>query len=159
MSSGTRLHRQVRIDHQNERRVRQQRQRRKIDQRLVGQALIERDIDRHGRRRRHQERVAVRRGLLHRDRGDDGAGAGLVLDQKGFAEPLLELAGDHARQQIGAAARRKRIDDGDRPGRIILTDSFGKAGGGQDKDRGGEGDRSGEPHDVLLPRPLFGSFP
>ena len=66
-------------------------ERHEIGQRLVRQALIERDIDRHGRRRRHQQRVAVGGGLLHRGRGDDRAGAGLVLDDEALAEPLLEL--------------------------------------------------------------------
>jgi hypothetical protein len=119
---GDRLHRQLRIDDQHERRLREQGQRNEVAERVIRQALVERNIDRHGRCRRHQQRVAVGRGLLHRDRGDDAAGAGLVLDDNALAEPLLQILRHHPRQKIGAATRRERIDDRNRPRGIVLRE-------------------------------------
>ena len=135
-----RLHRQAWIYNEHEWRLRKLRERNEIDQRIVGQALIERDVDRHGRRRRHQQRVTVRVGLLHVGRRDDRPGAGLVLDHEAFAGPLLQLLRQQPRQQVGAGAGRERIDDGDGSGRIVLRD---RAGGQCDRQRRAGQDRCG----------------
>ena len=115
-----RIHRQLRIDDEEERRAGDHSQRHKIRRRIVGQALVHRDVDRHRRRRRHQQRVAVGRRLRDRGRADHGAGARLVLHDDRLAEPLLEFLGDDARQDLGAAAGRVRHDQRDRPRRIFV---------------------------------------
>ena len=114
------MDRELRIDDQHERRLHHQRQRDQVGHRVVGKILVERDVDRHGRARRHHQRVAVRRRLGDRARRDDAAGARPVLDHEGLAEPLLELLPEHAGEDVGAAAGRERNHDGDRPRRIIL---------------------------------------
>jgi hypothetical protein len=114
------FHRQRRIDDQHERALRHERERNEIGHRIVGQVLVQCDVDRHRRRCRHQERVAVGRGFRVRVRADRGTGTRLVLDHERFAEARLELLADEARQDLGGAARGERHDDGDRPRRVIL---------------------------------------
>ena len=63
---------------------------------------------------RVEERVAVRRRLLHLARADHGGAAGLVLDDHRDAERGSHLLRDGARLDVGLAARRKRHDDAHR---------------------------------------------
>ena len=95
-----------------------QRHQRQILGRIVRQRFVQRRVDRE-RRHRHHDRVAVGRRLGDKVGGDDRAGARTVLDDKGFAEPLLEFRGKQPRQDVGAAGRRERHDEGDRAIRII----------------------------------------
>src|SRR5215472_1223728 len=51
---------------------------------------------------------------------DDGARPGPILDHEGLAEPLLQLLGEHAGDDVGASARREGHDDRDGARRIVL---------------------------------------
>ena len=67
-------------------------------------------------RRAEKQRVPVRGRTLHFHRADHAVGAGPVLDQHGLTQAVLQLGPQLARQQVGAAARRKGDDDGDGSG-------------------------------------------
>ena len=67
--------------------------------------------------RRHQQRVAVGRGLGDRTRAGVAAGAGAVLDHDRLAERFRHLVADRARQHIG--------DPPAGNGAIIRTGRFG----------------------------------
>ena len=69
--------------------MRHHRDRLEVLHRVVGDLLVERRIDRHRGARRHQQRVAVGRGLGDRVDPDLLAGAGPVLDHERLADPLL----------------------------------------------------------------------
>ncbi len=84
---------------------------------------------------RHHQRVAVGLGLGDVFRADDGAGAGLVLDDHGAAELLGHLLRERARDDVGAAAGRERHDD---PGHLA-----GEIGGARCR-RQSEADQGGE---------------
>ena len=115
-----RLDRQVLVDDQHERHAADQRHRREILDRIVGQRLVHGRTDRHRTAAGHIEQVAVRRGL-GAGRGADGrAAAGTVLDHDRLAEPLRQLRLGDTGQRVDRAARRPRHDQRDRPGRIIL---------------------------------------
>ena len=94
---GQRLRGDLRIDDQRERHRGDQRDRRKILHRIVGQLPVERLVD--GERGR-------------------GRGARLVLDHDGGAETGLKLTGDQAAEKIGAAAGRIGHDHRDGPAGI-----------------------------------------
>ena len=51
---------------------------------------------------------------------DHAAGAGAGLDIELLAERLGQLVGGHAGQNVGGAARRKRVDDANRMARPVL---------------------------------------
>ena len=55
--------------------------------------------------------MAVGVGFRHRRRPDPSRRAGAVVDEEGLVEALLEMRREHARDQVGAAAGRKRHDD------------------------------------------------
>ena len=117
---GRGLRRRRRIDHQHERHARVEHDRHQILHRIERQAFVDARIDRHGRRGRHQQRVAVRRRTGDRGRADVGPRARPVLDHERLAEPLLELRRDEARDHFHAAARTGRHHDRHRVRRIIL---------------------------------------
>jgi hypothetical protein len=96
-----------------------------ILRRVVGQ-LGHVHQDRLGGVQAHQQGVAVGRRLRDRVGADDTRAAGTVLDHRGMAG-LAELRGDHARQDVGHAAGRKRHDDADRPRGKILRSRAPKA--------------------------------
>ena len=112
--------RKRRMHHQRIRRVADQADRRKILARIVADVLVERRPDRERAGIAEHQRVAV--GLALRDRlGADGAaGAGPVVDHDLFAEQFAHLVGDAAADDRGAAARRERNHQRDRPARIVL---------------------------------------
>ena len=66
------------------------------------------------RRGRKQQRIAVRVGLRHCARRDGAVGADPILDDEALAEVDGELAGDRARDHVGAAARREADHHADR---------------------------------------------
>jgi hypothetical protein len=105
------------LTHDDIERARDQRDRRKILVRIVGQLRIQARIDRIGEGS-HQQRVAIR--IAGRDRlgADDGPGPRLVLDHDGDAEIPRHLLCQRARNHVGAAARRKRHHNPDDPVRI-----------------------------------------
>src|SRR5207245_1318641 len=73
--------------------------------RVVRQALVHRRVDDEARGI-DEQRVAVGRRLRHDLRADDAVRAGLVLDDEGLAELLLELRADHARYGVRTTGRR-----------------------------------------------------
>ena len=75
--------------------------------------LVER---RHGRQADmvEQQRVAVGLGLGDLHRADRAAGTGDVLHHHRLVEPRLQAFGQHAAQEVAAAARRVGHDQGDR---------------------------------------------
>ena len=116
---GDRSHRQRRIDHQDVGTEDDERERYEIGGRVVGQLLVQRDVDRHHRARSHQQRVTIRRRARNGERAGHAARARPILDHERLAEPLLQPLCEHACQEFGAAAGCERHHQRDRPGRII----------------------------------------
>ena len=73
-----------------------------------------------GRDRGHAQLVAVGRGARGFGRADDAAAAGLVDHHHALAQRLGQRLGDHARHDVGGAARRERHLQLDRLVRIAL---------------------------------------
>ena len=117
---GHRVHRQRRIDHQHQRVARHQRHHRQVLQRIVGELLIERRVDRERAARREQQRVTVRRGLRDGRGRCRGAGARAVLHDEGLAEPLGELLRHQPADDINRSTCGERHYDGDLARRIVL---------------------------------------
>ena len=117
---GHAVDRQRRIHQQDERQVRDHRDRREVLHRVVAELLVERRIDAHRRARRHQQRVAIGRRLDDRVDADLLARAGTVLDHEGLAELLFEHLRAHPRQDVGGARRRERHDDRGASRRIVV---------------------------------------
>ena len=89
-------------------------------ERVVRHFRIEARVDDEGARA-EQQRIAVRRGARDDAGADRAAGAAAVFDDHRLAEGLAELLVDHARGEIGAAARRETGDDGDRAFGILAA--------------------------------------
>jgi hypothetical protein len=111
---GNGLHRQVRIDHQDERRLHVERDRDEVVIGIVGDLLEEREIDRHRGGGRHKERVPVGLRLRHRVRRQHQRSAGAVFHHDRLAQALRQPVGIEPHQHVHAAAGRKRHDDGHR---------------------------------------------
>ena len=93
------------VQRQHARQRHHERDRREIAQRVVEDLLVGQMIDRE-RARGHQQRVAVRRRARGRLDADHVAGARPVLDIELLSHHLRELLRQHARRDVGAAARR-----------------------------------------------------
>jgi hypothetical protein len=78
--------------------------------RVEGQVAVEGRVEREARVREEQ-RVAVRRCLGHESSTERRARATPVFDDHWLTQRLVELLGQHAADEIGAAARRSRTDD------------------------------------------------
>ena len=65
-----------------------------------------------------EQRVAVRLGLRGELGADDAVGAAAIVHDDGLPPRLAQLLRDGARDDVGAAAGRKRHDEAHRPGRI-----------------------------------------
>ena len=70
--------------------------------------------------RHQQQRVTVRRRLGGGGRAERAAGTTAIVDHHRLAQALVELLAEHAADNVGAAARRVRHDEPDRPGRERL---------------------------------------
>ena len=70
--------------------------------------------------RADEQRVAVGSAFRRRLGADGGAGTGLVLHDHRLAQAQRELFPDRARDDVDAAARRKRRDEADRARRVLL---------------------------------------
>ena len=68
-----------------------------------------------------QERVTVGCGTRNELAGDDRIAARTIVDNDYLAEILLQVIGERARRDIGAAARRKWYDDANRTRRVSLS--------------------------------------
>ena len=95
------------------------RDRREILHRIVRHLGVEAGIDRVGRDRRDQQRVAVRRGLRDLVGADIAARADLVLDEELLAEQFRELGGEDAPDDVGRPAGRERHHDANGPVGIL----------------------------------------
>ncbi len=72
------------------------------------------------RHRRDEDGMAIGRGARGRLCGDDGAGARTIFDDDRPFQLILQLLRQHARENVGAAAGRKRTDEGHVPLRIVV---------------------------------------
>jgi hypothetical protein len=142
------LHRQRRIHREHALLAADQRDRREILDRIVGELRVHRRADRVGLRRQ-QQRVAVGRRARDALAADRGARARLVLDVHRLAETSRHRVRDHANRAVDGAARGKRHDDLDRPRREVIA---GRQRGRREhagKDRGDVGSQ----HRMLGERP------
>ena len=96
--------------------------RRDVADEIVIQLVVERRIDRVGKRRQ-QQRLPVGRRLDHRLGGDTAAAADPVLDDERLAEPIGQPLRHQARQNVGRAAGAKADQQAHRPRRIGLRAS------------------------------------
>src|SRR6476660_5955758 len=105
--------------------------RHKILARVITDILVKRRTDGEGAGVSDQKGVAVRLGLGRRLGADGAAGTAAIVDDDALSEQLAHLVGDDARDDGGAASRRKRNDEGDgavRPGlRLCMMDAADKA--------------------------------
>jgi hypothetical protein len=111
--------RKRRVHDQDGRRIGQQRDRREVLRGVESEVAVERRIGGEAEAR-HQELIAV--GLRARDLAGAkiGVGAGAVDHQEGLPEPPRQPVGQQPRQDVGAAACRKRHDQLDRAGRVFV---------------------------------------
>ncbi len=114
--------------------AREQRDRREVLHRVVGQLRVERGADR-VRVRGEQQRVAVGRRFHHLGAAEHRALAGLVLHHHLLAELLRHLLRDHAHRAVGGAAGRIRHHHPDRARGIVLGErrAGGEASEGEDE--------------------------
>ena len=106
-------------DDDGERRRRNLADRREILERVVGQAGIDELIERVTACHQDQ-RVAIRRRLSQRLRGDDAAGARTVVDHRLLAPGLCQRLAERAREYVDRTARRIRHQDVDGLARKIF---------------------------------------
>ena len=108
------LLRQLRRHHQQHRRFAGARDRREVDDRIVGSGFHH-ALCHHMRAGREQHRIAVGRRLSHGLAADGAAAAAAVIDHDGVTPGLLQLLGEQPREHIDAAASGERNDHADRP--------------------------------------------
>ena len=142
------------VDHDHEVGVVDRRDRREIAHQLVFALRHQRLIGGLGVRH-HQQRVAVGRRLGGLDRADDAAGAGAVLDHEGLAKTLLQDAADLAGGDIGRAAGAERDDHPDRPGGIVLRQTWRRKNGLCREKRCRQRKRRSQAHHFNLPKPVL----
>ena len=118
---------------------RQDRDRRDLLGRVVGQVLVEQRIGGERTGDGHAQRVAIGRGAGHRRGADIAARAGLVLDDERLAQALAQLVVDQPGHDIGRRAGTIRHDHLDRvrSARPPACACTADAGSGQ-ASRGGE---------------------
>ena len=118
---GHRLDRQGRIDHEHERHAGDQRDRHEIVDRVVGQLLVERDVD--GERRRSRS-AACSRPVPARatSRPMTVPAPGRFSTMTGLPSRSSSRCRTRARDDVDRAAGAERHDQGDRPRRIVLRD-------------------------------------
>jgi hypothetical protein len=113
---GQRLDRRIGAHQHDEGRGAEARDRLEVGDRVVGQLVVERRIDRMGHRRREEDRKPVGPGLGRGLGGRQSVAATLVVDHDRLAPHLAQPVGDHAPGDVGRRPRRKRHDDRDPAG-------------------------------------------
>jgi hypothetical protein len=99
-------------------------------------------------RRRHAQRVAIRRRLDHLHRADRAAGASLVLDDHGLPERRTHLLGDDACHDVRRAAWCERHHQ---PHRLGRRKGLRPGNGGRrSEQQGGGGDEGSAVHECAL---------
>ena len=116
---GNAVHRKRRIDLHDIRHADNSGDRRDVLDEIETELVIERRVD-CARRRDHKERVTVGRSLHDRLGTDIATGAGAVLDDELFPEPLRQPLTHEAREDVGRAACGEAHDQTHRPARIGL---------------------------------------
>ncbi len=118
-----RIGREIWRRREEERRLDETTDRRKLGKGIVGHFLLEAEIDRQRAHRFDPDRVTV--GRRPRDSFDtgDAAGAGAVLDHDRLSKLAFHIGLDRPRQDIGAATRRKGHDQPNRPRRVAMPGS------------------------------------
>jgi hypothetical protein len=101
-----------------------QRDRREIPDRVVGQLLVEGRVDRVAARDQ-RDRVAVRSRPRHDFRSHDAVGARAVLDDHLLPQALAELGRDDAADRVVPAAGREQRNDPHRLRRVRLLGDRG----------------------------------
>src|SRR6266496_3815535 len=124
----------LRGDHEHVHAAAYERDRGEVLARVERQRLVERHVDRVGRRR-DEERVAVGRRLGDEIGADVAARAGAVLDDDRLAERLAQSRRERPRGEIGDSTRRKSDDKPDRLARVLAERRRRKE---QRGDRGGD---------------------
>ena len=109
-----------------------QRYRREILQRIVGRLAADERRDDEGAAGREQDGVAVGLRLGDEVGADASIAAGPVVDDDRLPQALMHAGRELARDDIGAAARRERQHDMNRPRRETF-DRLGCAGAGRDQ--------------------------
>ena len=115
------LRRDGRIHDQDELSRGRQRDRRELAEQIVREVLVEDRVD-HLARRRHEERVAVRRRLRRDLRADVAAGAGAVVDD----DLLAELGRKAARRRCARRNPRRCPPTKARSGGSVCSDKAGR---------------------------------
>ena len=111
-----------RMHDQHQRRGGEQRDRREILLRVVGQLAGEQAGIDHERTVDHADGVAVRRGGRDRLRADLAGAAAAIVDHERLPERALEMRLDQPRQDVRRAARRVGHDHAHRTLRIVLRE-------------------------------------
>ena len=129
--------------------------RHKILARVITDILVKRRTDGEGAGVSDQKGVAVRLGLGRRLGADGAAGTAAIVDDDALSEQLAHLVGDDARDDGGAASRRKRNDEGDgavRPGlRLCMMDAADTAKHkSENAKRSAQAAHPTTPHDTLV---------
>jgi hypothetical protein len=96
------------------------RDRREIAHRVVRHVAVQPRIDGVGGYRRHQQRVAVGRGLGDLIGADVAARAHAVLHHELLPQEVSHLGAHDARDDVGRTAGGERYDDANRLGRIVV---------------------------------------
>jgi len=130
------VHRQGRIDHEDEGNFAAERDWNEVLDRIVGQLLVHGCADRQRAAARHHDGVTVGRGVGAGGSADHRSGARPVLHHHRFAQPVRERLRDRAAERIDRAARRPRRNQGDLSRGVILCVS--DWGGGEAERNGGE---------------------
>ena len=130
-----RFHRQRGMHDQNIRQRCPEGDRDEIAQRVIRRLRVKDFVD-HYRACCHQQRRAVRRRACHGFDADNLAGARPVFDNELLALAFRQFLRQHAREYVGAAARRRRHDDAHRFRRV----------GSALRNRGGDDERKREQH-------------
>ena len=137
---GHRTDGQRRVHHQHERHCGDQRDRRKIHQRIVGQFLVDARVEGQRGARGRQQRVAVGRGARHISAAGGGPLPRTILDDERLAQSPFEALRQVSRQRVGPAAGRVRNHDANGLGWIILDCGILAGGGAESGKTKGAGD-------------------
>jgi len=113
-----RLRRRVCAHHQHVRHPRHPGHGHEALQRVVRKLRVDRRVHGEGTDVAHQHRIAVGLGLGGFAGTERTTGARLVVDDDVLPERQLQLGGERARQDVGAAAGRERHDDAQHPPRL-----------------------------------------
>ena len=101
----------LRVDHQDDRALGEQPDRREALQRVVAGVLVDHRADDLAGRATHQQRGAVGLGARRFAGAQRVAGAAPVVDDEALAEPGRELLGQQPRHHVDHAAGDRRHDD------------------------------------------------